>query len=40
MLNIASILIGLFALALAIPSTIPFLGWGSWFVRPITLAGA
>jgi hypothetical protein len=40
MLNIASMLIGLFALALAIPSTIPFLGWGNWFVLPIALAGA
>jgi hypothetical protein len=29
MLNIVSILIGLVALLLAIPSAIPFLGWGN-----------
>lgn len=40
MLNILSILIGVFALALAIPSTIPFLGWGNWFVLPIAVIGA
>ncbi|NLE62078.1 MAG: hypothetical protein GX616_27290 [Planctomycetes bacterium] len=39
MLNIVSILIGLVALALAIPSTIPFLGWGNWFVLPIAVVG-
>ena len=40
MLNLLSILIGLFALLLAIPSVIPFLGWGNWFVLPVALAGA
>lgn len=25
---------------MAIPSTIPFLGWGNWFVLPVALAGA
>lgn len=40
MLNILSILIGLVALILVIPSTIPFLGWGNWFVLPIALVGA
>jgi hypothetical protein len=39
MLNILSILIGLVALVLAIPSTIPLLGWGNWFVLPITVVG-
>lgn len=39
MLNIVSILIGLVALLLAIPSTIPFLGWGNWFVLPIAIVG-
>ena len=39
MLNIVSIVIGLVALALAIPSTIPFLGWGNWFVLPIAAIG-
>ena len=40
MLNIISILIGLVALLLAIPSAIPFLGWGNWVVLPIAVAGA
>lgn len=39
MLNIASILVGIVALALAIPSTIPFLGWGNWAVLPIAALG-
>ena len=40
MLNLVSILLGVVALVLAIPSTIPLLGWGNWFVLPIALAGA
>lgn len=40
MLNILSILVGLVALVLLIPSTIPFLGWGNWFVLPIAVLGA
>ena len=40
MLNIVSILIGLVALLLAIPSAIPFLGWGNWVVLPIAIFGA
>jgi hypothetical protein len=40
MLNVISILIGLVALLLAIPSTIPLLGWGNWFVLPIAVVGA
>jgi hypothetical protein len=40
MLNLLSIAVGLVALLLAIPSTIPLLGWGNWFVLPIALAGA
>ena len=39
MFNLISILIGLFALLLAIPSEIPFLGWGNWIVLPIALVG-
>jgi len=39
MLNLASILVGIVALVLAIPSTIPLLGWGNWFVLPIALVG-
>ena len=39
MLNLFSILIGIIALLLAIPSTIPLLGWGNWFVLPIAIVG-
>ena len=39
MLNILSILTGIVALLLAIPSTIPLLGWGNWFVLPIAVVG-
>lgn len=39
MLNVLSILVGIVALLLAIPSTIPLLGWGNWFVLPIALVG-
>ena len=40
MLNVLSIVIGLVALLLAIPSAIPFLGWGNWVVLPIAIIGA
>jgi hypothetical protein len=40
MLNLASILIGIVALVLAIPSAIPFFGWGNWIVLPIAVVGA
>lgn len=40
MLNLVSILIGIVALVLAIPSAIPFLGWGNWVVLPIAVLGA
>ena len=39
MLNVLSILVGIVALLLAIPSTIPLLGWGNWFVLPIAVVG-
>lgn len=39
MLNIVSIVLGVLALLLAIPSTIPLLGWGNWFVLPIAVVG-
>ncbi len=39
MLNLLSILFGIIALVLAIPSTIPFLGWGNWIVLPIAVIG-
>jgi len=40
MLNILSIIIGLVALVLAVPSSIPLLGWGNWIVMPIAIIGA
>ena len=40
MRNAASILLGVIALLLAIPSAIPFLGWGNWVVLPIVVFGA
>jgi hypothetical protein len=40
MLNVLSILIGIIALVLAIPSAIPLLGWGNWIVLPIAVLGA
>ena len=40
MLNLLSILIGIVALVLAIPSAIPLLGWGNWIVLPIAVLGA
>ncbi len=39
MLNIASIIIGVIALILAIPAFIPLLGWANWVVVPIALIG-
>ena len=30
----------LVALVLAIPSALPFLGWGNWIVLPIAMLGA
>lgn len=40
MLNALSIVLGLIALLLAIPSAIPLLGWGNWIVLPIAILGA
>ncbi|MDB5702708.1 MAG: hypothetical protein JWL66_2907 [Sphingomonadales bacterium] len=39
MFNLISILVGLVALLLAIPSFLPFLGWGNWLVIPIAVVG-
>ena len=39
MLNILSILTGIVALVIVIPSTIPLLGWGNWFALPIVVVG-
>jgi hypothetical protein len=40
MLNIASIVVGVIALILAIPAIIPFLGWVNWIILPIAAFGA
>ena len=39
MLNIASLVIGVIALILAIPAFIPLLGWANWVIVPIAVAG-
>jgi len=40
MLNLVSLLIGAFALLLAVVAFIPFLGWANWFIIPIAIVGA
>lgn len=40
MLNILSVLIGLFALVLMIPAILPFVGIVNWLLVPIALFGA
>ena len=40
MLNILSVLIGLFALLLMVPAFLPFLGMANWLLVPIALFGA
>lgn len=39
MLNIASLVIGVIALVLAIPAFIPLLGWANWIIVPIAVVG-
>lgn len=39
MLNFFSILLGIIALIIVIPSTIPLLGWGNWLALPFAVAG-
>ena len=39
-MSLFSILIGCFALLLAIPAFMPFLGWANWLIVPIALFGA
>lgn len=39
MFNVLSIIVGFFALLLAIPSFLPFFGWGNWVVIPIAIVG-
>lgn len=40
MLNVASVIIGVFALALALIAFIPLLGWANWFIIPLAVIGA
>jgi hypothetical protein len=39
MLNILSILVGLFALLLGVFAFFPFLGWAYWLIIPIAIVG-
>ena len=39
MLNFLSIIFGILALVIVIPSTIPLLGWGNWFALPLGVIG-
>ena len=40
MLNIASLIVGLVALVLAVIAFLPLLGWANWFIIPLALIGA
>lgn len=40
MLNVASVIIGVFALLLALIAFIPLLGWANWFIIPLAIIGA
>lgn len=40
MLNAVSILFGIIALVIVIPSSIPLLGWGNWLALPFAVTGA
>lgn len=39
MANVLSIVFGIIALVIVIPSTIPLLGWGNWLALPFAVAG-
>ena len=39
MANLLSIVFGIIALVIVIPSTIPLLGWGNWLALPFAVAG-
>ena len=39
MANLLSIVFGIVALVIVIPSTIPLLGWGNWLALPFAVAG-
>ena len=38
--NIIAFLLGIIALVIVIPATIPFLGWANWFALPLIVIGA
>lgn len=40
MFNIASLIIGVVALILAVVAFIPLLGWANWFIIPLAIIGA
>ena len=40
MFNIASLIIGIVALILAIIAFIPLLGWANWLIVPLAIIGA
>lgn len=40
MLNIASLIVGIVALALAVIAFLPLLGWANWLIIPLALIGA
>jgi hypothetical protein len=40
MFNIASLIIGVVALVLAIVAFIPLLGWANWLIVPLAIIGA
>ena len=39
MFNLASLIIGVVALILAVIAFIPFLGWANWFIIPLAIIG-
>lgn len=40
MLNLASLIIGLVALVLAVVAFLPLLGWANWLIIPLAIVGA
>jgi len=40
MLNLASLIIGLVALVLAVVAFLPLLGWANWLIIPLAMIGA
>ena len=40
MLNLASLIIGIVALVLAVIAFLPLLGWANWLIIPLALIGA